>query len=194
MRHRIWRCRHPDAVAARDAVAPRWLQEEQSRRPESDSFWTTGWLPHPADIWPAPASEPNAVIIYGESEEGDEPANEEVREGLRGVLYGDGSCTTHVFTELRRAGTSVVQRAPGGSVTKRIRCPVNAPLPQTPQAAEYMVIGIVQQLAARGHCIDLAVDCLNVVRDMHAPFAIAAIARAGSRRASAGWHSLTRIG
>ncbi len=177
VRHRIWRCCHPDAVRARNAVAPRWLQQEQERRAESDSFWTTGWLPHPADTWPAPAATPNALIIYGETEEGEEPRNEEDRRGLQGTVYGDGSCTTHVYPELRRAATSVVQRQPGDRVVKRIQCPVAAPLPQTPQPAEYMVVALVQQLAQQERCVDLAVDCLNVVRDSSLPFRTAAGAR-----------------
>ncbi len=177
IRHRIWRCQHPTAIAARNAVAPSWIQEEQERRPESDSFWTTGWLPHPADIWPAPASSPDAHIIFGESAEGEEPANEMDRRGLRGTVYGDGSCTTHVFKALRRAATAVVQKPIGSSVITRVRCPVASPLPQSPQAAEYMVAALVQQLANKGCDIDLAVDCLNVARDMNAPFAVAASAK-----------------
>jgi hypothetical protein len=182
MRHRIWRCRHPDVVAARDAVAPQWLQREQDRRAEDDSFWVTGWIPHPADTWPAPADVPTAIVTYGESEEGDPPACEDDRAGLAGHLYGDGSCTTHVYKELRRAGTSVIQRTPGSTVIKRIRCPVAAPLPQTPQAAEFMVVALVQQMAAQGRTIDLALDCLNVVRDLNSPFSVAA----GARRMQAG--------
>ncbi len=177
LRHRIWRCTHPDAVRARCQHAPEWLQREQERRPLSDSLWTTGWIPHPADVWPQPSDTPTAHIFRGESVEGDDPPPEGAPRGLCGHLYGDGSCTTHVFAELRRAGSSVVQRDPGAAVVQRVRCPVAAPLPQTPQAAEYMVVALAQQLAQRNKRIDLAVDCLNVVRDMNAPYAVAASAR-----------------
>ncbi len=33
---------------------------------------------------------------------------------LGGRLYVDGSCTQHVFTELRRAASALVVRQPGG--------------------------------------------------------------------------------
>ncbi len=177
LRHRIWRCTHPDAVRARNIFAPEWLQREQERRPASDALWTTGWFPHPADEWPRPSDTPNAHILYGESAEGDDPPPASAPRGFHGCLYGDGSCTTNVFAELRRAGTSVVQREPGTAVVRRVRCPVASPLPQTPQAAEYMVVALTQQLARRNMPIDLAVDCLNVVRDMNSPYSVAASAK-----------------
>ncbi len=177
VRHRIWKCCHPDAVRARNATAPQWLQQEQERREACDSFWITGWLPHPADTWPAPAASPDAQIIYGEAADGEEPSDDEVRNGICGTIYGDGSCTTHVYPELRRAATSIVQRQPGGNVVKRILCPVATPLPQTPQSAEYMVVALVQQLAQKGRHVDLAVDCLNVVRDSNLPFRTAVSAK-----------------
>ncbi len=176
VRHRIWRCRHPKAVEARDSVAPQWLQKEEQRRPADDSMWVTGWFPHPADVWPEPSSGTDALVIYGEGEDSEGPTNEDDRRGLKGLLYGDGSCSTHTFRELRRAGAAVVQRA-GASTVKRVRYPVPAPLPQTPQAAEYVVAALVQQLADRGRKIDLAVDCLNVVRDLTAPFSVATASR-----------------
>ncbi len=40
-----------------------------------------------------------------------------------------------------------------------------------------MVAALVQQLANKGSDIDLAVDCLNVVRDLNAPFSVAASAK-----------------
>ncbi len=199
LRHRIWYCDHPDAVRARNQVAPEWIQREQSRRPASDVLWLTGWIPHPADVWPAPADTPEAHVLYGESAEGDEPPPAEEPRGFHGRLYGDGSCTTHVFPELRRAGSSVVQREHGSSVVRRVRCPVASPLPQTPQAAEYMVVALTQQLARKGKQIDLAVDCLNVVRDLNAPYAVAASARkvqAGISRvalADGAWTSVARV-
>jgi hypothetical protein len=104
-----------------------------------------------------------------------------------------------VFAELRRAGSSVVQRDPGTAVVRRVRCPVASPLPQTPQAAEYMVVALTQQLAQRNKQIDLAVDCLNVVRDLNSPYSVAASAKrvqAGITRvalADDGWTRYVRV-
>jgi hypothetical protein len=64
--HRIWLCQHPDAVRAREAVVPRWLLQEFDRATnrEKDEFWVSGIIPHPADVWPAPAGEANAVYEW----------------------------------------------------------------------------------------------------------------------------------
>ncbi len=71
VRHRIWRCDHPEVVAVRNSVAPEWLQQEVARRPVEDTFWDTALFPHPADIWPRPASTPMVHIVYGETEKGE---------------------------------------------------------------------------------------------------------------------------
>ncbi len=71
-------------------------------------------------------------------------------------------------------------------MVKRVQCPVATPLPQTPQSAEYMVMALVQQLADKGHRINLASDCQNVVRDCELPFRVVA----GARRMHAG---MTRV-
>ncbi len=67
MQHRIWRCTHPAAVAARNAVAPQWLQQEESRRPANESFWVSGFICHPGDVWPTPAANPQAHCQFGTS-------------------------------------------------------------------------------------------------------------------------------
>ncbi len=82
---------------------------------------------------------------------------------LGGRLYVDGSCTQHVFQELRRAASALVVRQPGGGVEARYLLPVWAPLPQTPQAAEYLApVAPLKHVAS--HTVIVS-DCLNVVRD-----------------------------
>ncbi len=84
---------------------------------------------------------------------------------MHGSNYIDGSCTTGVFPELRRAAASLVQWSrdkPAGWV---IRTPVPRPLPQTPQAAEYVALAVTRQFADVDRKIDVASDCANVVVD-----------------------------
>jgi hypothetical protein len=135
LRHRIWFCPHPDAVAARDAVAPAWLQAEARRSPDTDTFWTNGFLPHPGDTWPGPTSAPQAMVQFGGDDDDERPAHHEgTHEAPRlcGRLSGDGSCTAHVFPELRRAAMAIVQRRADGSRGWTIQCTVPPPVPQTP--------------------------------------------------------------
>ncbi len=55
--HRVWKCQHEEVVAARNRVAPRWLQEEACRRGQSDALYTKGLFPNPSDVWPRPCAE-----------------------------------------------------------------------------------------------------------------------------------------
>ncbi len=95
------------------------------------------------------------------------PLQEQLNVGARirlgGRLYVDGSCTQSVFTELRRAGSALVVRQAGGPVEARYLLPVWAPLPQTPQAAEYLApVAPMANIGCRSAVVS---DCLNVVRD-----------------------------
>ncbi len=82
---------------------------------------------------------------------------------LGGRMYVDGSSTQHVFTELRRAASALVIRQPGGGIEARYLLPVWAPLPQSPQAAEYLApIAPLRHIACATTMVS---DCLNVVRD-----------------------------
>jgi hypothetical protein len=126
LRHRIWFCPHPDAVAARDAVAPAWLQAEARRSPDTDTFWTNGFLPHPGDTWPGPTSAPQAMVQFGGDDDDERPAQHEgTHEAPRlcGRLSGDGSCTAHVFPELRRAAMAIVGRMDPAGGPSNARCP-----------------------------------------------------------------------
>ncbi len=161
--HRIWACNHHCARQARDAVAPAWLQAEVARGAVSKVTATTGLIAHPGDVWPGPATCAAVEIDYGYGEnaardDSDSPA-------LHGQLYVDGSCSSHVVQELKRAAASVVAREPGGEATWRMRLPVPAPLPQTSQSAEFATLPLVlRYLNALGLSVDVASDCANVVR------------------------------
>ncbi len=170
--HRVWRCQHPDAVAAREAAVPQWIIQEFQRAadPEHSTFWQTGIIPHPADIWPAPCS--TAEMTYewiGDDAPGDGDRHPDGRPMLHGSLYVDGSCTTGVFAELRRAAVSIVQweaRRPAGW---RMQMPIPRPIPQTPQAAEYGALTLVARYVHPTRAASVASDCANVVRDAQAP-------------------------
>ncbi len=171
VRHRIWHCQHPAAVAARNAVAPAWLREEEERRDATDSFWEHGFIPHPADEWPKPASDPVAHVQYGQGglprpSDGD---GTHEHPAICGRVFGDGSCSTNVFPELRRAGTALIQTRDDGARGWVLQCPVPAPLPQTPQAAEYAVLALANRFAHPTAATDIASDCANVVRAYNGP-------------------------
>ncbi len=183
--HRTWRCQHRDVCAARDAVVPRWLRDEFARADdvENNVFWTTGLIPHPAEEWPQPASSANMVYEWiGEAGPGLEDRAGDGQPRLQGSLYVDGSCTTNVFHELRRAATSVVQWSSARPEGWTLQMPVPSPLPQTPQAAEYCTMVLVRRFAHASRSMSVASDCLNVVRDMNMAPRLAL----ASRRAYAG--------
>ncbi len=92
---------------------------------------------------------------------------------LRGRIFGDGSCSTHIFPELRRAAAALMQRKGNGTRGWSIQCTVPPPLPQTPQAAEHVVLALVNQFAHPDDGSCLASDCLNVVSAYNGPPAAA---------------------
>ncbi len=108
------------------------------------------------------------------------PAEKQFNHGsnirLGGRLYVDGSCTQHVFQELRRAASALVVRQPGEGIEARYLLPVWAPLPQTPQAAEYLApVAPLRNVASETVIVS---DCLNVVRDFDRRSRIATSAKA----------------
>ncbi len=168
VRHRVWECTHPQVVAARNATAPAWLREEVSRRPRSQTRWTTGLIPHPGDTWPRPILE--AIPAADFDGAGRRPVSEEGIPQVHGKLYVDGSCTTHVIPELRRAATALVAMGDEDSTVWRIRMAVPAPMPQSSQAAEFAALPLVQAyLRAADWRFDVASDCMNVVRSCNDP-------------------------
>ncbi len=163
LHHRIWRCQHPEVIAARNRVAPRWLQAEVARRPATQSRWVTGFFPHPGDTWPRPVTEADPIVEYSGC--GDPPRGDMGLPVLKGQIYSDGSCSQHVIKELRRAATAIVQHNPEqGGAWWKIRMAVPAPMPQSSQAAEYVALPLLQAyLRATSDKIDLASDCAGVV-------------------------------
>ncbi len=94
MFHRIWKCQHAGAIAARDACAPTWLQREVDREigAAANIFWVTGFIPHPGDIWPRPNLAADAQCEWI----GDEPPHDDDRDdggkpAIHGKVYIDGS-------------------------------------------------------------------------------------------------------
>ncbi len=176
--HRVWECCHPAARDARNAVAPDWLQKEAHAVGVGNPFYTTAIMRHPGDVIPPPTSVPS-VFWYGSDEHGgiaDGRKWEEEHQPtvppplLSGQLYTDGSCTTNIFKELRRAAASVVARPLGGPVTSRALLPVYAPLPQSPQAAEFLA-GAFAHSATDANAADgsrIGTDCSNVCNTINA--------------------------
>ncbi len=164
LRHRIWECQHPEVVAARISAAPAWLRDEVARRPRSQSRWCTGFMPHPGDVWPRPAAE--AVPLTKYDGDGGRPLDGDGMPILGSKLYVDGSCTSHVVAEIKRAATSIVSVDEDGGTVWRVLMPVPAPMPQTSQSAEFVALPMVKayMAASGGGAWDVASDCRNIVR------------------------------
>ncbi len=163
LHHRIWECEHPQVVAARRTAAPPWIMQEIARRPRNQALWVSGLIPHPGDDWPRPASEAIPTVEF--QGPGEPPMHEDGRPRILGDIYVDGSCTSHVISELRRAATSLVVLGESQEEKWRVRMAVPTPMPQTPQAAEFVAVPLVHAYAKGvDERFNVASDCLNVVR------------------------------
>ena len=78
-----------------------------------------------------------------------------------GEVFLDGSASTHIIPELRRAAWAVVQWAAGKARTIRDGV-VPRSLPQTSQAAEHVAAAVLARIAATG--VRAYGDCYNVVQ------------------------------
>ncbi len=159
IRHRVYECPHTrDAV--RNAV-PRWFWDEAQRTGAHTPFWTTGIFPHPADVAPLPRADLRCEVEqHGPNEEGvvDPPGSTEVR----GRAYVDGSCIPSVIRGLARASCALVTCTAAGVPIKTLQLPVPRHLPQTSQAAEYLIMAVAFEFL-RGTTAIVG-DCLNVVK------------------------------
>ncbi len=153
--HRIWHC--PCTAEERDAIAGPQLIRRARAAGETDRFFTTGVFPHPADVWPSAAQEPDIRVTRHDGGAADG------RLLLQGHFYPDGSCTTHIIPELRRASLAVFIKNEKGEDVMTVDTPLWRELPQTPQAAEYSAYAVATQYL--GGPSTLHGDCENVVRD-----------------------------
>ncbi len=158
--HRLWWCDCDEVEQLRRQCVPDRIVQQARREGPSKQFFTTGIMPHPADVWPKPAQGPdiNVVRYDGESPEG--------VQRLSGRFYIDGSCTTHVIPELRRAGFAVAVYNGEGNLVATINSPLWEGLPQTPQAAEYVAYAAAVQYVFGPTTI--FGDCSNVIRQAKA--------------------------
>ena len=141
------------------------------RLPEHDPLVTRGLFRHPADKAPRPATAGGIVAVRFGRDEWGQQVEEEVdwrTLELSGDGYPDGAFFPHPVRDLGRAGWSLVTTDGMGNKTAEIRGPVCSPLPQSPQAAEYVAITATASVFAPG--LDLFPECANVVRDFNRPF------------------------
>ncbi len=157
LHHRLWWC--PAAEAERIAIAPERLIRAARAAGRHNKFYVTGVMPHPADVTPGPVDEPVMEVerldLGGVQPEGDVHA-------VKGDFFFDGSCTTHVVPELRRAAFAVIVKDEAGRVLARVSSPLWRQLPQTPQAAEFAAYAAAVQFL--GGPSRFFGDCLNVIR------------------------------
>ncbi len=166
--HRVWKCQAADVVEARNSVAPQWLQREAATAQGASTsvFWVSGFIPHPGDVWPRPDEGNDAQWEWtGASEPAATDRSEGGKPQLHGKMYIDGSCTKHVYAELQRAASSIVQWSEAGGGGWVVKYPVPRIYPQTPQSAEYIALALTRQATDTTRPSDVASDCANVVND-----------------------------
>ncbi len=156
--HRLWHC--PCTEEERRTIAGPQLVRKARDAGEGNRFYSTGVFPHPADVWPSPVHEPDIRITRHD----DGPTQGRLL--VQGHFYPDGSCTTHVIPELRRASLAVMVKDEIGNHVMTIDTPLWRELPQTPQAAEYSAFAVATQYL--GGPSVLHGDCENVLRDANA--------------------------
>ncbi len=162
--HRVWCC---PATAAARAKLPTWIIDEARGAPSSSHFWTTGVFPHPGDTCPRPSS---TLIAECEDAMGEDIVGI-TNWGMGGQVFVDGSCTRKSVKELQRAACAVVMLGDNGRPAKVIRAVVPAPLPQTPQAAEF--IGFMLGFRMLVEDATVYSDCKNVVDTVRSGFPLA---------------------
>ena len=120
---------------------------------------TRGGLPHPGDTYPAPLSEGSWEAEWFV----DAPPDPYQ---IQGQVFVDGSCSKHVIKDLCRAAWACSVFS-NGERQCEMRCPVHAPLPQSPQCAEFSgFTGAAMCLVGPSA---LHSDCLNVIKQFNAP-------------------------
>ncbi len=142
--HRCYSCR-----ATRDAVraaVPAWFWAETQKAPEARAFWTTGAVPHPADMVPRPRDDYLPWAVDGSGNREDEAQ-------LAGNIFIDGSCSTSIFRGLQRASFSMVQVDDAAEPVRTLSTPMWSSLPQTSQAAEYAAYAGLAQVLGGGSTV-----------------------------------------
>jgi exonuclease III len=154
---RTWICSHPSVVEARNANASVAVQNAALAAGDASCLFTHGILPHPSDaLPPRPEGLKFQVRNHGQVMS----THSELH--LSGDVYVDGSCTTHIVKELRRASFSCVALNNEGIETAVFIGAVPSSLPQTAQSAEYSAAAAAVTLAEGP--MSVYGDCLNVVK------------------------------
>ncbi len=169
MHHRTFRCPHTRSAVLE--MVPAWLYAEGGRADPRSKFWSTGVFPHPADDWPEPAADFDAVIVGDDGGSSGLDGWHDPEAGFGGFVYTDGSCAHSPIRGLSRAACSSVQVDDVGNRTRGIYMPAPRHLPQSSQSGEHVGLALARRSAVRP--ADIGSDCLNVVRAATAPARLA---------------------
>jgi len=162
--HRLYLCQAPEAVEARKATACGLVKHALAGR--GNILYTRAIFEFPDEV-PAPLVEGGVDCIRYDLDasgmtHGEVPANLG-----GGTCYVDGSCTTHIVKDLRRASWCAHFVGTDGKPVACVAGPVWIGLPQTAQAGENVSMAAALQLIT---CpTDIAGDCLSVVKAMNEP-------------------------
>ena len=154
--HRVWKCSHVDASAARQAAAPARYRDWAAAEP-TQICWSTGHFEHPAIHWPNIPVKGNMVLqdIDGSALDlanhcFDYP-----------FVVPDGSAMRSVIPECSRAAWAVVFLDSEQTPKVTLQGPVWRGLTQTSQSAEHVGLAICSDLQAAS--FRAYVDCKSVV-------------------------------
>ena len=133
MFHRLWMCPCLDSQR-REAVGDEVVDEVVefvSHGKHRLALATRGCLAHPGDEHPLPLEDGSWDAKWAL----DPPPARTF--GLQGNIFIDGSSSRHAIKELSRAAWCATLWSDSDELLCTMRCPVWAPLPQTPQASEF---------------------------------------------------------
>ncbi len=120
--HRVYCC-----PATREAVlqhVPAWLYAEGGRADPKSKFWTTAIGPHPADDWPLPAAEFDAMVVGDEEDSPGMEGWDDPLSGFGGDVFSDGSCVHSPIRGLARAGCASAQVDAVGNRARGMYLPI----------------------------------------------------------------------
>jgi len=154
--HRLWVCPCLDRQR-REAVGDEVVDgivDFVSKGKQRLVLATRGGMAHPGDEHPPPLEEGSWDVVWSR-----DPPSENLFQ-MQGTIFIDGSCSRHVVKELNRASWCAALFSEENELLCTMKCPVWAPLPQTPQAGEFSGYwGATMCLAGPSA---LYTDCANV--------------------------------
>ncbi len=150
----------PHTAEELERELPKWFVEEARASGPSNTFYSTGIFPHPADLWPLPALDQSVMAAEGRGSRDGGEYDEGGLGSRTGAIFIDGTCTSSPIRGIARAAGAAVEINERGESIREVCMLVPAAVAQTAQAGEHggLLLAIGQLLAPT----DIFTDCLGV--------------------------------